>query len=378
MATALLLAGPGDSGLSQADLLNILINTDASLQDFEFQFEGRREVSAFPSNDEFKAPDRRLSKLYKRPEDMGFAFQGTFAHRSDHAAHEDVTIKPRSERDPSYRRIQALLQRVRSSRRLLPDAPERQYPDTKAASSIAGMQATGSPLWLVLYLYLLETLEGGEGFTYEFVEWDTLHGNRCAVISLDWKSGKSGKSLHKLIYWVDVARGGHVLQRDEYRDGQFASRILDIQLAKFVQRDGRPVWLPVSARVEDYSDGLGRYARRPRSTQTFSILEGTLKLAQGLPDSRFQLDYGLDAVALELSREANSKVKKPAPRVIDPRSTKEVLRDELVKAESISRGDVAISRARHAWYVRHSGSIVLVAGAAAVFIAAGLLRRRMG
>ena len=224
---------------------------------------------------------------------------------------------------------------------------------------------------MVVYPYLVAQLEGGQGYRYEFVGWENVEGHRCAVVRLAW-TDEAGEVGAAKTFWLDMARGGHALRFENHVKGNLAMRVSGVKLAQVGTKDERPIWFPVKALQESFGDGLDRYSSRPNAQQTFAVLDGTLRVNQGLNDQRFNLDFGLDAATVARARKANKGELTPP----DNRNVDERLRDATAEVETKSEERVASSPSKAPWYEKYGWSLGIAGLASLAIVAAGVLRRR--
>lgn len=363
------------SEINKAQLVSILHDARANLRDVEFIFEGTQTTFRFPSTDSRYPESMRLSVKYKKPADMGVIYQGTLAWRNDGSTHLDNSFRPAAEQALPYREIKALVNGTISERRWQLDGKAIPNADQVRDGHIGGLLGLGSPFYLVGFPYLLILLESGTYYQYEFVEWTRVGDVGCVHVKLTSVNPKTGTIGEVRHYWLDLEHGAHVIQEeDRTGDGQLVLSIDDVKLGQVVTKKGEIIWFPVSARVRDYSDGPFVYSSKPIAEVECHIVDGTMKLNQGLGDSRFNLDYGLDDATLAQFQKTKSKTTAIRPRIISTRSDRRKIQEGLDKADTPEA--VSSSPARAPWYLKHGYSLIALGVAITVFIVASVLQQR--
>ena len=284
-------------------------------------------------------------------------FQGVYSFRSDGATLLDLFKRAGRSDVPGGRDIRAILDEQMERLVQIPDVGEPRVTTQKGGPG--SLNAPDSPERILYYWYFL-SLQDPASYGYEFQGWETIDGHRCLRVQIarvqdSERSEWPEERLPTFRLWIDLERGGHPL-KVEYRKGpNLVLRTDKIQLSRVPFGDGERTWFPVRGETnqfegtsEDYKD---IYSRRPFYTETYAVVDGSIRFNQGLKDDYFTVhreDVAFDDPQLaQMQRTLNAIEPEPRPVVrTDPESVRQRLEEQLAEAERQSELLEASSAAR--------------------------------
>jgi hypothetical protein len=358
--------------LTRSQILDLLQQVRAPIRDYECTYEG--QLTRLKAPDFTGWPDS-LRKANERDMAMDAGavttFQGTYAYRNDKAIHVDVSVRHPDPRLPLKREIFCSFKGKGSKRVIVPDQGGPSGPDVVQTGGMVFVKKALSHLRVDMYPYLLEALRN-DFIPCESPGWEDVDGQRCLVVDFPRRDGK-GKRFWGERFWVDVARGAIVLKYEWDDDGSVSSRLTEVGVSREHTQDGQLVWMPVGGRILYYRD-LFTPSTSVHVEALYTVLQGTLRINQDLPDSRFTLDYNLDATTRAAATAANrSKTnRRIAPPVDAETSVRKVLRDP----DDPSKQLVASSPSSSSWFFRNLTSVGLVVAGICVACGGIYLKRR--
>ena len=367
VGVCLLGATQADAGdpLDRASLTQLVEHLAAEIQDAEFLYEGQTKQLRLIDFSNCRRPLAAANKSMTL-EDFSSTFQGRFAFRADNATHLSLGRQPAKADDPWQKEITCTLASKLSKRRLIPDRGGPINPDTTEPGGILSIMSEGHPLIFFALPRLLIEAKAKDA-TYRFVGWERVDGHRCLVVEFDLIRAKRPTR-----FWVDVERGGHPLKIERESDGALIMRIDQVEIGRFLDEKGKEVWFPTYGRSTSFMRGEGEGS--PMAVNTMGIIDGSLKLNQGLPDERFTLDSGLSAE--ELAQVAAFAKRSNAPQRNADRSA-----DALIaQAQARAQGPALEAGAptRRPFWIRNGLGLSLAGAGVLSLVAAVVLRRRMG
>lgn len=324
IAVALVATPPGaQDEIDAAQFARLMAGLHAEVRDVSFVFEGS----------DFRIPrGQTVEEAMRAPGalDGGSTYQGLYAYRDDGATLLDSfhTAYPTEEDDAedpvTSRRTIALLDHELSTVSRFP--PQRGERPSVEAGGMGSLNQPGSPERIV-YLWFFKAFEqfGPDGFGYEFQGWEEVDGHRCLRVQFDEMVGASDRPPDRPVirFWIDLERGGHPLKVEFARGNEIRMRTTGIELAHLTLLGEERLWFPVRGRTETFGE-LGRSRGRPALAETYFVLDGTVRLNQGLPDRVFSVDYeGGLAETTELTQRRRTF------RVPEPRSDPEGIRLQM-------------------------------------------------
>lgn len=373
---ALLLGQTDGPGVEAEQFLRLMHAAHAPLRDVAFVFEGRSGPIE-PADHAGADPVvfREISEEY----------QGDFAYRAaDEASLLDVFRRSyEGWRVRETRKLIGLFQRVCTESTLEPDRPGGEA--STRPGSAGSLNMPGSPV-RIFHVWYFNAMTDARAAGYEFLGWEDQGGHRCLKVQFNAAPGPAGpdpEELPRVRFWIDMDRGGHPLRIDYLRGQVTRMRTVDIQLTQVPLPNAEPIWFPVAGTTEifPYAGLRGPY-KRPVAAEVYSVVNGTIRINQGLPDRLFRIDHGdrnlagrdlPQTPALERLRKT---FRKPPPRN-DPAGIAARLEKQLAEAdaesERVTAPSPAAARARRTW----TAQILLTAcGALAIGIGAWKLRTR--
>lgn len=345
----------------------------APIHDISFVFEG--EVR-------FVGPASLPEQKGKKPEDFGQRFQGAYALRSDKAALLDVYYRGFPELAPFVHDKLATLGNGKFE--ILGQTPDlKRGRDAKRVEngSLSRINVSRSPqsfyyLWYFLNnIYTIKV----KSKNYQFLGWENVDGNRCLRVRIAAPPGLGPIDRGDYTdFSIDLERGGHPLRVESYEKSRLFTRLSGVELRQFPTPDGKKVWLPVRGRRDSF---VWEHSVPGFDIPIFSenqyMVDGSLRINQGLPDSFFSVDEGRGFegtaasdrlrgrfASLSLRREFEA-LPPPPPFRTDPAGVRERLERQLAEADRQAKVLDASSEARAAtpWTLILQ-TILVVAGVA--------------
>ncbi|MDX2038074.1 MAG: hypothetical protein SFX72_15605 [Isosphaeraceae bacterium] len=111
-------------------------------------------------------------------------------------------------------------------------------------------------------------------------------------------------------YWVDMKRGGQVIRKEHSLRDRVIRRAM-IELAEFKDPAGNGVWVPISGRIEAYSE-----SGETINLHLYKVFPESVRVNQGLRVADLSVGYKPGAIRSEAMRKAIRdlpKTPKPAP-----------------------------------------------------------------
>lgn len=357
VAILTLVTQPDDKSLGPDQFVNLIGVLRADLQDVSLVFEGER----------YRVRAGWLEK--GDPEELRQSYQGTYGFRSNSSAFLDVFQRNHEGDILLVRNTHAILDNKRETLQRIPDL---KHTGRQTGPGVAGsLFDTGSPE-RILFLWYFTALDDPGPLGYEFQGWENIDGHSCARVQIGMfpKDRIPDGPFHR--FWIDMKRGGHPLKYEFHQDG-LHSQVDKIQLAQVKASDGKVVWLPVKGEYQAYSNGKQVF-RNPLFRETYSVVGGSIRLNQDLPDEVFSVDWdGPLASTPELDRlRRETKVipKRPVGRT-DPIGVQERLEQQLAEADRQSKRLEASSAAREVW--GWTSTLQVLFGSIGVFLIGGVV-----
>ncbi len=318
-----------DAPISAEQFARIMTGLHAGFEDISFVFEGR--VRGVP-------PGRTVEQLLAGadPDAPHLDFQGQYIFRSDGATRLDRFDSSTFATAPGEaHHISAMLPwRLERVSRLPTN------PDLQPVSSPGGpgsLNEPGSPE-RILYLWYFQGVEVRVKNGYKFLGWEDVDGHHCAKVELAQPApteahpdGRLGERL-----WIDLERGGHPLRVEYFDPKGICMRVQGIRLAQLDKPDGNRVWLPVQGYCETLATASPHHSTKPVGLETYDVVEGTVRLNQGLPDEVFRLDWKGTLPETKSLATQRRGFRQRRPRR-DPEGIREELKHQLALAEARSQ-----------------------------------------
>lgn len=328
-ASAMLLIGGEPPRLTAEQFGRIMHGLHAPIRDVTFIFEGKMFGLPIGITVAEALEGGETSKAR-----LNMDFQGAYAVRSDGASYIDAFDNDHSNSGIDHTR--RLAANLRSELKQVTRFPERRNEQGITEGGGPGtLNRTGSPE-RINYLYFFMPLEDYAARNFRHLGWEEVDGHRCAVVQLDISYGDKMPDGERIVnqYWVDLERGGHPLRVDFLHPKEgLRMRSLGIELAQVDFPGGKEIWFPVRGRTEFFSNMGWRKPGDPEGVETYSVVGGTIRFNQDLPDSAFSIER--DFPGSEGLDPLRKKFRVPVPRN-DPRGIKERLERKLAKANATS------------------------------------------
>jgi len=340
--------------ITRDQLHRILQVTASRIRDIEFIYEGSV---------------RSLDRTDNKPNNIDQDFQGTFAQRSDGATHMSIYVQSRDISKPLRHESLGVIGTRMTHRLSTPDQDAGEPPNDRVsqgslASFTRPMSAGRILLFPIFMAYMAQS-----NLKIEPEKWETVGKRRCLKVLVYYDKPESGEA-----YWLDLERDGNVLKFEDYTKGQLRGRIDEITLGLITGPTGEQVWIPVKGRDRSFLNLHGT-SKSPTVEELYTIVNGTVELNRGLPDSRFSIDAvpGVSSPSLSARRSQPRSVRtSPKPR-LPPAARIDLMLEE---ADKQSKQLEASSPARQPWWQTNTQSILFLSlGVCALGIALVLLRR---
>ena len=344
-------------------LLRLLKGLHAEIQDVSFVFEGDQRLVG---------PEAIIGKQNRSSDHR---FQGSFSYReADGAALLDTYVIRFAPGSPVARSKLSLLKGSLQQLTLIPDAGVRDASPKTSAGLPGSLSRPDSP-YHFFHHWMFQELNEADASNFLVRGWEVVGGHRCLVV-------EGGNETR---YWIDMDRGGNVLQYEDYADDELKNlryREHDIKLAKF-KAGAKEVWLPIGGVLDTFMWGSG-YHSVPIYRETYAVVDGSVILDAGLGDSRFALKSktpppeALEKLALSNQfRDAMSKPP-PAPMRTDAVGVRERIDAQLAEADRQEKMLAASAPSREWWSWASASQVLLGVAAAGALATAVVMRRRAG
>ena len=306
-------------------------------------------------------------------------FRTRFAYRSDGWIAADTYERPTEGVGPLRRRRSILRGSRLESQDIHPDGRTPTDFVVLGKGSLGSQSVDGSPLrYIASWRWVNDFAPGADCIVLK--GYESVDGHRCAVAEVDLtpKVAVGRKTIETS--WIDLERGGNVLKLEHVRRGRLAFRLGGVQLSRVETPDGNSVWFPISGVFETFLKGLD-YVDSPVFREEYALVQGTLRINQGLPDSRFSLKWtgsNPETVGFKEAEDEFAKAEASAPRPIrtDPVAAQKILETRVVEAE---RQDRQLKASTPDSRIFNATTFVQVAlamlGIAAIVVAVVLKRR---
>jgi hypothetical protein len=158
--------------------------------------------------------------------------------------------------------------------------------------------------------------------------------------------------LHTL--WVDLQRGGHILQEEFHQGGNLWHRTHNVTLGSFDSK-GSKIWIPVHGEYDLYLNNR-KAMDHPVVHETYDVVQGSVVLNQGLDDERFAIDWtdrSVGSTSLDESRAVfrrlQSQAELAAPVHTDTEGIEKDLDRRLAEADSQAARLVVVPSSQQVW-----------------------------
>jgi len=188
---------------------------------------------------------------------------------------------------------------------------------------------------------------------YADLGWDFIDGHRCLKVRLDAGPGPPNKEKPHYLFWIDMERGCHPLRVEFYlQPPDLESRVHEIRLTGQHVPGGKTLCVPAVGTKETFSLVPGKYEKEPAFREKCSLVEGTLRVNSGFPDSIFSLrrkDEHKQSNLLLVKQFEHLYENSPPPERSDPESVEKRLKEQLIQADQDAKMVEATSPARETW-----------------------------
>ena len=327
------------SGLDRQSFSQLLESQWSQIVGFSCEFEGNHRFC--------RSQDCLALKI--GPDGIFDNFSGTFTFRMDNSAILD-----------RYSRVQPQNRLHRNTLSILGDRSEvysRNEDEADRTGTVGkayfGAFDNAESYGIIFYAYVLRGYLkfAPAGFFDEGSS--SLGGRPCHVISFTFGVDPLDQENSKVErYWIDLERGGHVVQRERSRKRKLIDRAkVESKQFKAPEAVAKPIWLPYHGIIETYLAEEGDqvvHVDKPTQIVNIWLLPDSLKFPVTLPDSRFSVKYkpgtpitdSLRQAAYEFGQDRRPPAKTPVEaqkRLEEHLAEADAQKDEL-KASSAARG----------------------------------------
>jgi hypothetical protein len=343
------------SEVDEAQFDRIVRGSYSQIKDIVFVFEGSSRWAGVEHQDE-------------RLQEGEQVFQGTYAWREDGAKLLDTYRHYLFRGHLTFHHDTAA--QIKDKLTAISREPDRREADTFPVESRANprsMNDSLSPQSIFYQCYF--TAPRSPLSKYEFEGWDEVDGHKCMKVRfLHVSEDDMSNAWGFTRFWIDIERGAHPLKEEAWSHGNLLLRTHGIQLARVSSKDRSSYWLPVRGIRDGYASGVDKnkhiiYTSTPYSQVTISIVEGSIRINEGIPDKQFSIYWrgGFpETDALKRQRTDFASIPLPPPVSKDPLKVRERLENRLREAERQSRALDASSPARETWKWPFLLQIVLI------------------
>ena len=212
------------------------------------------------------------------------------------------------------------------------DAPDRGTPSVNGRTRFGEVASLNRPASPLRFLFLPKLIFSAHYYLDQDCKtsgWEVVDDRNC--LRVDFSQGSLKES-----YWVDVQRGANPLKFEFSVNVNLRMRTDRVQLAHVPDQSGKLFCLPVSGVHETFLMKELTYSKTPIFTESFKVLDGGLKINQGLPDRRFSWDW-TSAPQTELLKQAKKEIAAKRRPAMDPASTDARLKGLLKVADEQSK-----------------------------------------
>jgi hypothetical protein len=160
-----------------------------------------------------------------------------------------------------------------------------------------------------------------------------LDGRPCKVLKIALK-GVPDSLIFR--YWIDLARGGHVVRMECYLPGKVLQSTMSITLSSY-KLNGADIWMPTYGEYAGYSgveDGKPVITKEPAGLQTIYVVDGTMAFNTHPGPETFTIKYKPGTRISDHLRQLNTEF---GAQKIDAKPTKveaeKMLKEQIAKAE---------------------------------------------
>ncbi len=323
------------------DFLRIVKGAIADIKDVSYTYEGRLELLDPQGETDSEREHNRIARQQ--------VYQGLYSWRSDGSMRIDYYHALGVNDNVTQTSVAIFGGKTISIGR---------SPDSRASSVI---NTNGQNPWIILnhsshainWIWYYQWLTDPKSMNFVDLGWEVVEGHRCLKVQLDAAVMPPGKKNPNYRLWIDLERGAHPLLVEERTiPPDVASRMHSIKLTSVSLPGGKRVWLPIAGTRETFLVDHQVYGTKPVWRETCNILEGTIQVNKGVPDSSFSLmlkdpPKPKDGV---LKRQFDDLLAKaPPPERTDPKSVEDRLANQLAEADRQSKMIEASSPAREFW-----------------------------
>jgi hypothetical protein len=343
----------GDIGPTEDQFVRLIESAYDSIHDLEFIYEGEMKWTGSPSRTK---PKSSVDKTY----------QGSFVFKYPNNRLIDTRVNFLDPQSSDVRHIKSqcrektdfIIHMIDANRVRIPSNQEPYLPFSRFTSC--------SPERMFHVAILLAMANKGIPFRFEPTGWELIDGHQCLKVRLDTDPRNNDpKNEPYQVYWFDVGRGWHPIREEAYLKGKLLSRTNVTAFGQFRGPDGTSVWLPLRSTTEQFMWNF-EWSDQPFIVETQDIVHDTIRLNQGIPDSRFEL------------RPIMAKLGGPSPRKpgMKPQDIEAHLTSLLAASQEQARMAEASSAARTGWGGWTLARAVVLAIGGLAIVAAWRLRSR--
>ena len=357
-------SGVANGEVNRDQTIRILESAWSDYRDLEFIFEG--EIYPFPGSTGSQDPS---SKKKFNPIGSTYAYQGTFAWRHDASIHLDNYVQNADQTKPLSHRVTNFFGDLMSQQNQVPDRLRAPNPVKTRSAPIMSVNRPMSPLRFIQFSDIMTRINAFDWY-YRFVGWENRGEQRLLIFDLaNYPFELEGDKNHRRIC-VDLNNDALPVEIKVWSRGHLVQSVIISRTLFLKADDGKQLWIPIEARLESFDPDTS-HPNTPDFVETYNVVGGTIRINQGLPDSRFRLDYKIKPVTQQIIT-AKTKFKSEVNTHHEQNLNPQVLLDRaLAEADRQSQILEATSPARESWVARHAFSVVL--GASFVLCLASLL-----
>jgi hypothetical protein len=265
-----LFAGLSLPTITPSELQSLVAASNRGITDVELMYEGSVLL------------DKSIMTPMKT--NRNYHFQGTFAYRKDGVSHIELDI------DKTLFGGGHVTSRYCTNNYKVFESnvdPDNRIDNPNYSAKPGGIPSMNKPA-SYLRMYFVPLL----GFSQHY-----YHDNTCNVIG--WESIDNAKCLHVEFsqgsvvdkYWLDVSRGGNALKYELNVNGITRYVVNNVVLEQVDFPGNDAVWLPIQCTVSTHLNRDLSYSPTPIYNEVYKVLDGSILLNKGLPDSRFTIDW---------------------------------------------------------------------------------------
>ena len=320
LLAALLGDGPQEPAATlpdSAQFMRLIEEAHSAIRDVSFMYEGKMEIVG------------AARAKQEKPDLFDASYSGTYIYRKDGSILQDEYTRYVNS-DYHHNTYAILKDKMETLHRSSNDPRSYHVLQTKAVPDAVGSGWSPRKIFIPWYF---QDLRKKTGWNLTCEAWEVFAGRRCLRILVDEDVSAPRNARYAYRFWMDMSRGGNALKVEMLRGEKVIRRADPIELIQVDDAAGKPVWFPLRGVVHSYMVSGDEVAEEPVFTETYTIMNGTVRVNFGVPDSTFRVDWKGDLESEKLAKIRKEFHSKPIERT-DPASVEARLTAKLAEADA--------------------------------------------